>query len=63
MGTSLWLDRDENSYLGSNEKYRNIRKFVILKIKFTDRVFNGTKIKLNLFESLLGGQKFKKGHP
>ncbi len=36
--------------LYSNEKCRNIWKFVILKLKSTDTVFNGTKIKLNLFD-------------
>jgi hypothetical protein len=36
--------------LYSNDKCSNIWKFVILKLQSTDRVFNGTKIKLNLFE-------------
>ncbi len=48
----------ETHTLFSNEKYRNIWKFVILKIKFTDKVFNDTKIKLNLFERTSEHQLF-----
>ena len=48
----------ETHTLFSNEKNRNIWKFVILKIKFTDRSFNGTKIKLNLFERTSEHQLF-----
>ncbi len=40
----------ETHTLYSNEKCRHIWKFVILKLKSTDTVFNGTKIKFNLFE-------------
>jgi hypothetical protein len=36
--------------LYSNDKCRSIWKFVLLKIKFTDGIFNFTKIMLYLFE-------------
>ena len=45
--------------LYSNDKCRNIWKFVILKINSTELlVFNGTKIKLNLFERTSEHQLF-----
>jgi hypothetical protein len=50
--------REARHTLYSNDKCSNIWKFVILKLKCTDRFFNGTKIKLNLFERTSEHQLF-----